>query len=181
MHEVGDFFKYLFELSELLDAKRQHVNILMFGGGALSMRYGARDQTKDLDVAFQEDCVALIKDLVKEVGLKNDIEPDWMNDEGVGSVTKEILEDSTIFIKLPGLTILTPPQEALLAMKVCAMRVGEDYPDIDDIKFLLTKTGITTVDEVFRITEKYRPDYVSHLTPKHQYMVEILIKETIKL
>jgi hypothetical protein len=53
MHRIEDFVKYLYELSDLLAKDNVHVNILMFGGGALSMRYRAREQTKDLDVAFQ--------------------------------------------------------------------------------------------------------------------------------
>jgi len=179
MHRIEDFFKYLYELSDLLSMKGVHANILMFGGGALSMRYRAREQTNDLDVVFQEDKIGFLKDMVKQVGISNNIEPDWMNDKGIGSVTKEILEDSTVFIELPGLTLLTPSLEALLAMKICSMRIGEDFPDIDDIRFLLLKTGIASSDKVFEITEKYRSDYISYLTPKHEYIIKALLEESI--
>jgi hypothetical protein len=151
---------------------------MLFGGGALAMRYGARDETKDLDVIFQDSEKELLVKAVAEIGTNHDIEKDWMNDEGKGNVTKEILENSTVFIELPGLTVLAPSAEAMLAMKVCSMRTTDDSPDINDIKFLIKETSIKTVDEVLDITEKFRPDYFRYLTPKHQYMISQLIEET---
>jgi hypothetical protein len=177
MHSVGKFYELLNKLSNRLYEHGEHATIVLFGGGALSMRYGAREATKDLDVVFQDANRMLVREIAQEIGDEYLIESDWINDEGVGSVTREIIADSTTYLELPGLTVLAPSREALLAMKVCSMRTDSKYPDLNDIRFLIKELKIHSTDEVLDLTEKYRPDYASLLTPKHQYWVDVLISE----
>jgi len=43
----------------------------------------------------------------------------------------------------------------MLAMKCMAMRVGEGYSDIDDVRYLLRNLGIESYDEAAKILDEY--------------------------
>lgn len=43
----------------------------------------------------------------------------------------------------------------LLAMKCLALRIGEEFQDLDDIRYLLRHIGIRNYDEALGIISKY--------------------------
>jgi hypothetical protein len=108
--------------------------ILLFGGGALALEYGARAQTQDLDIIIRTGAGNL-RLYSTEISNLYGLASDWLNDDGSQVVTPEIISASKTFWELPNLKILTPPAEALLAMKVLAMRIDRRHPDRTNIIF----------------------------------------------
>jgi hypothetical protein len=59
-------------------------------------------------------------------------------------------------------------------MKLISSRQGET--DYDDIRFLLKKLGISTVDEAYRVLETYFA--ASEILPKTMYVIASMLPES---
>lgn len=64
-------------------------------------------------------------------------------------------------------------REYMLAMKSLSARI--DGTDSQDIKFLIKELKISTVDEVFKVIEKYYPRRI--IKPATQFFLEELMDE----
>jgi hypothetical protein len=70
------------------------------------------------------------------------------------------------------LVFIAPP-EYLLAMKCAAMRLGEEFHDLDDVRFLLRYLNLTTADEALEIVRRYFDE--DQLLPKTALALEELL------
>jgi len=59
---------------------------------------------------------------------------------------------------LPHLRVFVAHSEYLLAMKCAAMRLGAEFHDLDDVRYLLRWLNITELDEALRIVTRYFDD-----------------------
>jgi hypothetical protein len=171
LHTVNDYKAYLSELSRRLVAAGVEARILLFGGGALAFEHNARDATKDLDVLLFEPGAGYAKLFSSEISGIYGIENDWINDDGSRFVTEEIKAAAKVFWRLPGLTILTPPLDALLAMKILSMRIGPQHSDSSDIVFLIKKLGLVDVEDALSLVDKYLPSFKKDID---EYRIEML-------
>ena len=62
----------------------------------------------------------------------------------------------------------------LLAMKCLAMRIGEEFQDLDDIRYLLRHIGLRRYDDVKELGTKYYP--LDRFPPKTLYALEELLE-----
>jgi hypothetical protein len=65
--------------------------------------------------------------------------------------------DFALFLELDHLRVMVAEPAYLLAMKCLAMRIGAEFHDEDDIRYLLRHLGIRTYDKAIRTVEKYYP------------------------
>ncbi len=70
--------------------------------------------------------------------------------------------------------VATP--EYLLAMKCLAMRIGAEFHDEDDVRYLLTNLDITSVDVARAVITKYYP--LERFPRKTLYALEDLLPKT---
>jgi hypothetical protein len=150
--------------------------IVLFGGGALALEYGARAQTQDLDIAIRTGGGNL-RLYSTEISNLYGLADDWLNDDGSRFVTPEILDVSKTFWELPNLRILTPPAEALLAMKVLAMRIDRGHPDKADIIFLMRHLKLYDPDTILALVNKYLPTFVNNVTMDHRDYLDLFAAE----
>lgn len=61
----------------------------------------------------------------------------------------------------------------LFAMKCAALRLGEEFHDLDDVRFLLRYLGLSTVEEALAIVTRYFEE--KHLQPKTRLVLEELL------
>jgi hypothetical protein len=151
--------------------------ILLFGGGALALEYGARDKTQDLDVLIRSGS-GNVRLYASQISNLYGIADDWINDDGSKFVTSEIIAASKVFWELPNLQILTPPADALLAMKVLAMRIDRRHPDKNDIIFLINQLKLYDVDAILALVKKYLPNFIDDITDDHRDYLKLFIAET---
>lgn len=120
---------------ELLSAELEDDEVLhelvIAGGAALVLLYGARDSTKDVDVVLADRAV---REAAQQVATRLDLPEDWLNDGAKGyahgmNVGEAVFQAGNLVVRT-----LAPPQ--LLAMKLSAWR---DDLDIDDARLLLSK------------------------------------------
>jgi hypothetical protein len=173
---VAEYQGYLSELSRQLSAAGAEATIILFGGGALAFEYGARNETRDLDVLIKGAGAGALRLFASRVSALYGVEGDWINDDGVKFVTKEIQAASKVYWRLPGLTILTPPTDALLAMKVLAMRIDPYHPNKDDIIFLIQKLELFDEDAILGLVEKYLPEFSDQIDDGKRLWLRNLIQ-----
>jgi hypothetical protein len=107
--------------------------IVVAGGAALVVLYGAREATKDVDAfAIGSTDPAALRRAVLRVSSALDLPKDWLNDGAKGYLNG--LQPGTVMLDRPALLIRALVPQQLLAMKLCAWR---DDVDVEDARVLL--------------------------------------------
>ncbi len=127
--------------------------LFVVGGAVMCLAYAARPSTQDVDAVFRPP--ATVREAAVRVAALAGHRPDWLND-GV----KEFLSsngDFTPFLELDHLRVMVALPEYLLAMKCLAMRIGAEFHDEDDVRYLLRHLNLRSYDQAIAIIEKYYP------------------------
>ena len=161
--------KSLERLSEELEALGLQGEIMLTGGAAMCLVHSARDMTKDIDALYEPKSV--VNQLVSKIAAEDGLPVDWLNDSVKGFVTAAAPRED--FLALPGLKVTTVSADYLLAMKLMSARFGET--DYGDIKFLMEKLDISTVESLQEVVMAYYPP--ERILPKTKYLIEQLVEE----
>jgi hypothetical protein len=122
-------------LAEELAALHERGELLVVGGAAMALLYGARPVTKDVDVYIAKpEETDVVRRAARRVAEALGLPDDWLNDGAKGFIHGLALGD-TVF-EHDALTVRALAPEQLLAMKLCAWR---DAIDFEDARLLLTK------------------------------------------
>ena len=79
----------------------------------------------------------------------------WLNDGVKGYLSERA--DFAPFLELSHLRILLAQPEYLLAMKCLSWRIGAEFHDEDDVRFLLRLLAIRDQPEALQIITRYYP------------------------
>jgi len=152
-------------LGEELKNEQRNAEMVIAGGAALVLLYGARETTKDVDAYFVTPEASFIRNVAARVAEKLELPADWLNDGAKGyflDVTKgEVLYSSV------SLTVRAASTEQLLAMKLCAWR---DAVDRDDARLLLSHMS-GSFEEIWLAIEPFMP---AHQVDKAAYALQDL-------
>lgn len=154
-------------LGELAHAQKVTLEVSLYGGVVFTLVDGLRDATKDVDAVVRQSEIAkkLALKVAKELGLPDD----WLNDHVkqflAGKEAKRHLNEVDFG---EGLRVSVPTAAYLLAMKLRACRppLPGYAGDYGDIRFLVQKMGITTVETAENIHDKFFPHDVLADTAK---------------
>lgn len=144
-------------LLELLDQELRRVGVqgelYLMGGAVMCLAYDARPATQDVDAVFRP--VRQVREAAARVAERSGLASDWLND-GVKGLLSEQGEFAP-FLELENLRVMIAQPEYLLAMKCIAMRIGAEFHDEDDVRFLLRWLNVETVERAARIIERFYP------------------------
>lgn len=163
-----DILKYLHVLNEKLLQRNVKGEICLYGGAVMCLVYDARPSTKDVDAIFQPS--GIIREAAKEIAIEYDLVNDWLNDGVKGFLVEH---PRKVFLNLSHLVVMVADDEYMLAMKSLSARI--DGTDGHDILFLIKELKITTVDDVFKIIDKYYPRRI--IKPATQFFLEEIFGE----
>jgi hypothetical protein len=137
----------LTSLSAELGFSETPYEVLIAGGAALVLLYGARESTKDVDAVITDRAVL---EAARRVAARLALPDDWLND-GAKGFLRGIARGEVVF-QTQALTVraLAPPQ--LLAMKLTAWR---DDLDIEDARLLLSKIAGDDKGEIWSQIEPF--------------------------
>jgi len=157
-------------LASYLDRRNIVGEINLLGGTAMVLAFNARLATKDVDAIFAPS--AEIREGAAAVAADLHLPADWLNDAAKGFSSENGTFEELGSASFPGLRVLAPTAEYLLAMKVMASRVGLDggRGDVSDIEFLVKRLQLTTPASVMAIVEEYFDP--SRIAPRCYYLVE---------
>ena len=123
----------LTRLGALAGACGTRIDVLLFGGALMALRYNARASTRDVDVVIEAPPdLAQVRSLAAKVAKEFGWPEDWLNDAVKGFVHNR--SESVVLLEFPGIVIRCPDPAQLLAMKLCAWR---DDLDISDARRIL--------------------------------------------
>jgi hypothetical protein len=160
----------LFELlNEELAARRVKGEIYLVGGALMCLAFNAREATKDVDALFEP--ARVVREAAARVAVKAGLDPGWLNDAVKGYLSPRGEFDR--FLELPHLNVFVARPEYLLAMKAAALRLGEEFHDLDDVRYLLRYLNVRTADEALAIVLRYFDE--SQLMPKTRLILEELL------
>lgn len=138
-------------LGEELSSKGVRGQIFIVGGAAMALAYSTRRVTKDIDAVFEPK--SLIYEAAAKVAENLGLPEDWLNDAAKGFMPGED-ENPRPVPDISGIEITTASPQYLLAMKLMAMRFGEDD---EDIEVLIDRCGLRSTQEVLDLLERLYP------------------------
>ncbi|WP_434046785.1 MULTISPECIES: DUF6036 family nucleotidyltransferase [Sorangium] len=145
-----DIRRALVALADELADMSTRCEIVVVGGAAVVLLYGAREATKDVDALILSRIdPMLVRKAVQRVADCLGLPDDWLNDAAKGYVHGLALGE--VLVDEPALLVRALAPHQLLAMKLSAWR---DDVDIDDARLLLAKLSADR-DEVWRLVEPH--------------------------
>jgi Nucleotidyltransferase of unknown function (DUF6036) len=154
-------------LGEELTREGVRGEVFVVGGAAMALAYSTRRVTKDVDAVFEPKSaiyVAAAK-VAGELGLPDD----WLNDAVKGFMPGAD-EHARPIPDIRGIEVTTASPRFLLAMKLMAMRFGEDE---EDIEILLRECGVANAQEALTLLSEIYP--YQEPPPKTRFFLEQLL------
>jgi hypothetical protein len=127
--------------------------LFLVGGAVMCLAYAARPSTQDVDALFRP--VREVREAAARVAVQAGVRPDWLND-GVKGFLSEQGEFST-FLELDHLRVMVAQPQYLLAMKCLSLRIGAEFHDEDDIRYLLRHLNITDYEQAIALITRFYP------------------------
>src|ERR1700722_2792847 len=154
-------------LGSELSEKGVRGQIFIVGGAAIALAYSTRRVTKDIDVVFEPKSAiyAAAAKVAEDLGLPED----WLNDAVKGFMPGPD-EHPRPVPNVRGIEVTTASPRYLLAMKLMAMRFGEDD---EDIEILLGDCAIRTAEEALALLRAVYP--AQEPPPKTRFFLEELL------
>jgi len=154
-------------LGEELSRRGVRGQIFIVGGAAMALAYSTRRVTTDIDAVFEPK--SSIYEAAAKVATDLGLPEDWLNDAVKGFLPGPD-EHPRPLPEVHGIEITTASPRYLLAMKLMAMRFGEDD---EDIQILLRECGLRNPEEVVELLQSMYPLQESPLKTR-LFLEEIL-------
>jgi hypothetical protein len=152
-----------------LAAQETQGELYVVGGAVMCLALDARNSTRDVDALFRP--TRVVREAAARVASKAGLPDTWLNDAVKGFLSPR--GDFDPFLDLPHLKVFVARPEYLLAMKCASMRLGEEFHDLDDVRYLLRHLDVSTAEEALAIVRRYFDE--ERLPPKTRLVLEELL------
>lgn len=141
-------------------------DLVLVGGAAMILHFGAKRATRDVDVLVLRGDLAALRKAVRDTASTYDLPEDWLNDavKGFADVLPRDFYNRLIPLDIPlrnlQLYILGQPDQT--AMKIVALR----EQDLEDLEFLLPEMSESDRDVLIKIMNHvatFRPDWAQKI------------------
>jgi len=156
--------KALQALGDELTRRDIRGQIFVVGGAAMALAYSTRRVTRDIDAVFEPK--SAIYQAAASVAEDLELPDDWLNDAVKGFMPGDDADPRAV-PDIHGIEVTTASPRYLLAMKLMAMRVGEDD---EDIEILLHECDLQSTQDALNLLEQIYPN--RELTPKTRFFLE---------
>jgi len=145
------------ELFRALDEELRRLGVVgelhVVGGAVLCVALNARPATRDADAYFEP--TKTVREAAARVAASLDVPEGWLND-----AVKRFMSpngDYRTFLELENLRVMMAQPEYLLAMKCLAFRLGAEFHDEADVRYLLRYLNIERYDAALAVITRYYP------------------------
>jgi hypothetical protein len=156
-----------------LNAERAKLEIRgevhLVGGAVLCLVHEAREATQEVDGYFRP--ARQLRAAAARVALDEGVPENWLNDAVKGFFSAQ--GTFSLHEQLSHLTIYVADPAYLLAMKCLSARIGEEFHDIADIRYLLRYLNLTEFGQAREIIGRYYP--LERFPQKTLYLLEELL------
>jgi len=144
----------LFELlNEELRRTGTEGELFLVGGAVMCLAYAARPSTQDVDALFRP--AREVRQAAARVAVHAGIQSDWLNDGVKGFLSER--GEFTPFLELDHLRVMVAQPEYLLAMKCLSLRIGAEFHDEDDVRYLLRHLAIDSYEQAVAAITRFYP------------------------
>lgn len=169
--ERAEIIRLLNALNDELAKDGVTGEVYILGGAVMCLALEARASTQDIDGYFKP--TSSVRAAARRVAATAGVENDWLNDAAKGYISEK--GDFDPFLELSNLRIMTASPKYLLAMKCLAMRLGAEFHDENDVRFLLRYLDLTTYEAAVDIISRYYP--LDRFPQKTLYALEEICAE----
>jgi Nucleotidyltransferase of unknown function (DUF6036) len=127
--------------------------LYVVGGAVMCLAYAARPSTQDVDALFRP--VQEVRQAAARVALQAKLPANWLNDSVKGYLSAR--GEFAPYLELSHLKVLIAQPEYLLAMKCLAFRIGAEFHDEDDVRYLLRHLDIRSHDQALQLISRFYP------------------------
>lgn len=164
--------RHLFELlNEELARAQTEGELYLVGGAVMCLAYAVRPSTQDVDAFFKP--AGDVRAAAARVAVRAGLAADWLNDAVKGYLSER--GDFRVWLELSHLRVMVAQAEYLLAMKCLAFRIGAEFHDEDDIRYLLRHLDVTTYAKALERITRYYP--LERFPQKTLYALEELLSK----
>jgi hypothetical protein len=143
------------ELFRLLDAELREAGVVgelhVVGGAVMCLVHSAREATAGVDALFRP--TRAVREAAARVATRCGVDAHWLNDAVKGFLGRN--GQFTVWLELSNLRVFVAEPHYLLAMKCAAMRLGPEFHDLDDVRYLLRHLGVSTASAAIAIVLQY--------------------------
>jgi hypothetical protein len=144
----------LFELLDAeLSASGTRGELYLVGGAVMCLAYAARPSTQDVDGLFRP--ATEVRQAAARVASQVGLPVDWLNDSVKGYLSAR--GEFAPWLELSHLRVLVAEPAYLLAMKCLAFRIGAEFHDEDDVRYLLRHLDIRSNAQALQVVTRYYP------------------------
>jgi Nucleotidyltransferase of unknown function (DUF6036) len=140
-------------LNEELEKRDASGELYLVGGAVMCLAYNARPSTQDVDALFRP--VTEVRQAAARVAVRAKLPADWLNDSVKGFLSES--GEFAAYLELSHLKVLVAQPEYLLAMKCLAFRIGAEFHDEDDVRYLLRHLDIRSYEKALKTIARYYP------------------------
>jgi hypothetical protein len=167
--------KEIRRLLELLNVELAKTGVkgelFLVGGAVMCLAYNARGSTRDIDAFFRPS--KQVREAALKVAAQAGVEPDWLNDAVKGFMSE--VGEFNVFLELDHLRVMIAQPDYLLAMKSLSMRIGPEFHDEDDVRFLLRYLNVESYERAVEIITRFYPE--ERFPQKTLYALEELLRK----
>lgn len=161
------------ELFDLLNVRLSEEDVIgeiyVVGGAVMALAFAARPATNDVDAVFVPK--ETVRRLAQKVARDAGVEENWLNDAVKGFLGGR--GDFSPWLELSHLRVFLPIPEYLLAMKCVAFRLGPEFRDEGDVRYLLRYLNLERAEDALAIVERYFP--VGQIPPKTRFALHEIL------
>jgi hypothetical protein len=143
--------------------------VYLVGGAVMALAFAARPSTNDVDALFVPK--EAVRRLARQVALAAGVPENWLNDAVQGFLSER--GEFSTWLELSHLKIFVPVPEYLLAMKCLAFRLGPEFHDEADVRYLLRYLNLENATAALAIVERYYP--ADRIPAKTRFALEELL------
>lgn len=169
--ERDEIIQLFNSLNDELAADGVTGELYVLGGAVMCVALEARASTQDIDGYFKP--TRRIRAAAKRVAAIAGVKDDWLNDAAKGYISEK--GDFNSFLELSNLRIMTASPQYLLAMKCLAMRLGAEFHDENDVRFLLRYLDVLNYETAVDVISRYYP--LERFPQKTLYALEEICSE----
>lgn len=169
--------KDILHLFDLLDAELARADVeaelFLVGGAVMCLAYGARSATNDVDAVFRPP--RAVREAAARVAAQAGVHAKWLND-----AVKGYLSDRggfEPFLQLGHLRVMVAQADYMLAMKCLSMRIGAEFHDLDDVRYLLRHLDVDTYGGALELIGRFYP--LERFPQKTLYALEELFTPVV--
>jgi len=140
--------------------------LYLVGGAVMCLALSARDATRDVDALFRP--TRKVREAAARVANRAGVAETWLNDAVKGFLSPR--GEFAPYLELPHLRVFVAEPHYLLAMKCVALRLGEEFRDLEDVRYLLRHLNVRSTAEALAIVLRYFDE--DRIPPKTRYALD---------